>query len=284
MFAIIGVLVVTGSVIGGYLMVKGNLALLFQPAEFVIIFGAAIGGFLIASPAKVTALVAKNIAKIFIGKGPSKGKYLELLTLLYQLFSKIRKEGLISLEADVEAPDKSLLFKKYPNILKDHHIMDFICDNLKLIITSNIPPHELDNLMEIEIETHHSNELIPAGSINKVADALPGLGIVAAVLGVVITMQYVDSPPAVLGNKIAAALVGTFLGVLLCYGYIGPMAANLEHQVREDSVSYNVFRVALVAFVGGAAPQISVEFGRRAIPGKEKPTFSELEKAIRGVK
>lgn len=284
MFAIIGVLVVTGSVIGGYLMVKGNLALLFQPAEFVIIFGAAIGGFLIASPPKISALVVKNIARIFTAKGPTKAKYLELLTLLYQLFSKIRKEGLISLESDVETPAKSPLFKKYPNVLKDHHLMDFICDNLKLIITTNVPPHELDNLMEIEMETHHTNELLPAGSINKVADALPGLGIVAAVLGVVITMQYVDSPPAILGNKIAAALVGTFLGVLLCYGYVGPMAANLEHQVREDSVSYNVVRVALIAFVGGAAPQISVEFGRRAIPGKEKPGFNELEKAVRGGK
>lgn len=284
MFAIIGILVVTGSVLGGYLMVKGNLAILWQPAELLIIFGAAIGGFLIASPAKVTSLVMKSIARIFTAKGPTKAKYTELLTLLYQLFSKIRKEGLISLEADVETPKKSPLFNKYPNIMKDHHLLDFICDNLKVIITTNVPPHELDNLMELEMETHHTDALIPAGSINKVADALPGLGIVAAVLGVVITMQYVDSPPAILGNKIAAALVGTFLGVLLCYGYVGPMAANLEHQVREDAVSYNVVRVSLVSFVGGAAPQVAVEFGRRAIPGKEKPTFNELEKAVRGGK
>lgn len=284
MFAIIGILVVSLSVLGGYLMVKGNLAILWQPAELVIIFGSAIGGFLIASPAKVTSLVMKSIAKIFTAKGPTKAKYTELLTLLYQLFSKIRKEGLISLEADVETPQKSPLFNKYPNIMKDHHLLDFICDNLKVIITTNVPPHELDNLMELEMETHHTDALIPAGSINKVADALPGLGIVAAVLGVVITMQYVDSPPAILGNKIAAALVGTFLGVLLCYGYVGPMAANLEHQVREEAVSYNVVRVSLVSFVGGAAPQVAVEFGRRAIPGKEKPTFNELEKAVRGGK
>ncbi len=284
MFAIIGILVVTGSVLGGYLMVKGNLAILWQPAELLIIFGSAIGGFLIASPAKVTSLVMKSIARIFTAKGPTKAKYTELLTLLYQLFSKIRKEGLISLEADVETPQKSPLFNKFPNIIKDHHLLDFICDNLKVIITTNVPPHELDNLMELEMETHHTDALIPAGSINKVADALPGLGIVAAVLGVVITMQYVDSPPAILGNKIAAALVGTFLGVLLCYGYVGPMAANLEHQVREDAVSYNVVRVSLVSFVGGAAPQVAVEFGRRAIPGKEKPTFNELEKAVRGGK
>ncbi len=284
MFAIIGFLVVSGSVLGGYLMVKGNLAILWQPAELLIIFGSAIGGFLIASPPKVTSLVAKSIGRIFTGKGPTKFKYTELLTLLYQLFSKIRKEGLISLEADVETPAKSPLFNKYVNVMKDHHLLNFICDNLKLIITTNVPPHELDNLMDIEMETHHTDALIPAGSINKVADALPGLGIVAAVLGVVITMQYVDSPPAILGNKIAAALVGTFLGVLLCYGYVGPMAANLEHQVREDAVSYNVVRVSLVSFVSGAAPQVAVEFGRRAIPGKEKPTFNELEKAVRGGK
>lgn len=284
MFAIIGFLIVSGSVLGGYLMVKGNLAILWQPAELLIIFGSAIGGFLIASPPKVTALVAKNISKIFTAKSPSKAKYLELLTLLYQLFAKIRKEGLISLEADVENPQKSSLFNKYPNIMKDHHLMDFICDNLKVIITTNVPPHELDSLMELEMDTHHTDALIPAGSINKVADALPGLGIVAAVLGVVITMQYVDSPPAVLGNKIAAALVGTFLGVLMCYGYVGPMAANLEHQVRDEGISYNVVRIALVAFVGGSAPQVAVEFGRRAIPGKEKPTFNELEKAVRGGK
>ncbi len=284
MFAIIGILVVSGSVLGGYLMVKGNLAILWQPAEILIIFGAAIGGFFIASPPKVTALVMKSIGRIFSAKGPTKAKYLELLTLLYQLFSKIRKEGLISLEADVETPTKSPLFNKYQNIIKDHHLMDFICDNLKVIITTNVPPYELDNLMELEMDTHHTNALIPAGSINKVADALPGLGIVAAVLGVVITMQYVDSPPAVLGNKVAAALVGTFLGVLLCYGYVGPIAANLEHQVREEAISYNVVRVSLVSFVGGAAPQVAVEFGRRAIPGKEKPTFNELEKAVRGGK
>lgn len=284
MFVIIGILVVSGSVLGGYLMVKGNLSVLFQPAEIVIIVGAAIGGFLIASPPKVFASVIKSISRIFAGKNPSKAKYLELLTLLYQLYSKIRKEGLISLEADVENPHKSPLFKKYPNILKDHHLTDFICDNLKVIITTNVPPHELDNLMELEMETHHTHAMVPANSINKVADALPGLGIVAAVLGVVITMQYVDSPPAVLGSKVAAALVGTFLGVLLCYGYVGPMATNLEHQVREEAISYNVIRVSLVSFVGGAAPQVAVEFGRRAIPGKEKPTFNELEKALRGSK
>lgn len=284
MFAIIGIVVVLGSVIGGFLMEKGNLHVLFQPAEVVIIFGAAIGSFFIASPPKVVSLVAKNLPSVISGGGQSKGRYLELLSLLYQLFSKIRKEGLISIESDIENPEKSPIFKKYGGILSNHHAINFICDNLKVIITTNVPPHELDSLMELEIETHHHESMTPSHSISKVADALPGLGIVAAVLGVVLTMQYVDSPPAVLGHKIGAALVGTFMGVLMCYGFVGPMATNLEHKAKEESVYYQVIKVALVAFVGGAAPQMAVEFGRRAIPSKEKPTFDELEKELRKAK
>lgn len=284
MFAIIGIVVVLVSVIGGFLMEKGNLHVLFQPAEVIIIFGAAIGSFFIASPPKVVSLVAKNLPLIISSGGQSKEKYLELLSLLYQLFSKIRKEGLISIESDIENPDKSPIFKKYGDILANHHAINFICDNLKVIITTNVPPHELDSLMELEIDTHHHESLTPSHSISKVADALPGLGIVAAVLGVVLTMQYVDAPPAVLGHKIGAALVGTFMGVLMCYGFVGPMATNLEHKAKEESIYYQVIKVALVAFVGGAAPQMAVEFGRRAIPAKEKPTFDELEKELRKAK
>ncbi len=284
MFAIIGIVVVLVSVIGGFLLEKGNLHVLIQPAEVLIIFGAAIGSFLIASPAKVVSLVAKNLPRIISSSGQSKERYLELLSLLYQLFSKIRKEGLISIEADIENPEKSPIFKKYSSILSNHHAINFICDNLKVIITTNVPPHELDNLMDLEIETHHHEAMIPSHSISKVADALPGLGIVAAVLGVVLTMQYVDSPPAVLGHKIGAALVGTFMGVLMCYGFVGPMATNLEHKAKEESIYYQVIKVALVAFVGGAAPQMAVEFGRRAIPSKEKPAFDELEKELRKAK
>jgi chemotaxis protein MotA len=282
MFVIIGIAVVLGSIIGGYLMEEGNLHVLFQPAEVVIIFGAALGSFFIASPTKVVGLVFKNAFSIVAAKGQSKAKYLELLSLLYQLFSKIRKEGLVSIESDIENPPKSPIFQKHAGLLSNHHVLNFICDNLKVIITANIPPHELDNLMEIEIDTHHHEAMIPSHSVAKIADALPGLGIVAAVLGVVLTMGKIDQPPAVLGHSIGAALVGTFLGVLMCYGFVGPMSANLEHQASEGGAFFQVIRVALVAFVGGSAPQMAVEFGRRAIPDKEKPTFDELEKLVRG--
>jgi chemotaxis protein MotA len=282
MFVVIGLLLVTGSVIIGFMMEKGNPYVLIQPAEFVIIFGAALGAFFIASPPKVITAVVKNLASIVNSKSPDKTKYLELLLLLYQLFSKIRKEGLISIESDIEKPDNSPIFNKYQNTLSHGHLTNFICDNLKIIITTNVIPHELENLMEIETETHYHEALIPSKSIAKVADALPGLGIVAAVLGVVLTMGKIDEPPSVLGHSIGAALVGTFLGVLMCYGFVGPLATNLEHKTKEDIVFFKVIRVALVAFVGGAPPQMAVEFGRRAIPGKEKPTFEELENEIRG--
>ena len=282
MFVIIGLLLVTGSVIIGFMMEKGNPYILIQPAEFVIIFGAALGAFFIASPPKVITAVVKNVAAIVTSKSPDKAKYLDLLLLLYQLFSKIRKEGLISIESDIEKPDNSPIFNKYKNTLSHGHLTNFICDNLKIIITTNVIPHELENLMELETETYYHEALIPSKSIAKVADALPGLGIVAAVLGVVLTMGKIDEPPSVLGHSIGAALVGTFLGVLMCYGFVGPLATNLEHKTKEDIVFLKVIRVALVAFVGGAPPQMAVEFGRRAMPGKEKPTFEELENEIRG--
>ncbi len=282
MFVIIGLFLVSGSVIIGFMMEKGNPYILIQPAEFVIIFGAALGAFFIASPPKVITAVVKNVAAIVTSKSPDKAKYLDLLLLLYQLFSKIRKEGLISIESDIEKPDNSPIFNKYKDTLSHGHLTNFICDNLKIIITTNVIPHELENLMELETETHYHEALIPSKSIAKVADALPGLGIVAAVLGVVLTMGKIDQPPSVLGHSIGAALVGTFLGVLMCYGFVGPLATNLEHKTKEDIVFLKVIRVALVAFVGGAPPQMAVEFGRRAMPGKEKPTFEELENEIRG--
>lgn len=229
----------------------------------------------------MVSLVVKNISTIFSAGNSSKATYLELLSLLNLIFSKIRRDGLISIEADIENPKKSAIFGKYKSVVSNHHALDFICDNLKVIITANMPPHELDSLMDLDIDAHHHEALIPSSSISKVADALPGLGIVAAVLGVVLTMEKIDQPPAVLGHSIGAALVGTFLGVLMCYGFVGPMATNLEHKAKAREVYFQVIKVALVAFVGGAAPQMAVEFGRRAIPGKDRPTFAELEKAIR---
>ncbi len=281
MFSIIGIFVVIGSVAGGYLWHGGNLHVLWQPSELLIIGGAAIGGFLISSPGKVLGIVVSNLKTIFASTETSKDAYLELLSLLNLIFSKIRKDGLISIEADIENPFNSAIFNKYKTVLANHHALDFICDNLKVMITTNMPPHEMDNLMDIDITAHHKDEMIPSASISKIADGLPALGIVAAVLGVVLTMGKIDQPPAILGQSIGAALVGTFLGVLLAYGFVGPMAANLEHKAKDKEIYFEVIKVALVAFVGGSAPQMAVESGRRAIPTNGRPSFNELEKAIR---
>jgi len=277
-----GIGVVVAAVLGGFLMEHGNLAVLVQPAELVIIFGSAVGSFLIASPGKVATAVARNLGSLFRPATRSKTEYIALLTLLYRIFSKIRKEGLVAVEADIEDPRKSPLFADYPSVLADRQALAFLCDNLKVIVTTSVPPHELDSLLDIEIETHLHHAMVPSHSVSRVADSMPGLGIVAAVLGVVLTMGKIDQPPAVLGHSIGAALVGTFLGVLACYGFLGPIAANLEHRAKENETFLQVIKLAVVAFVGGSAPQMAVEFGRRAIPGDAKPTFDELERAIRG--
>jgi chemotaxis protein MotA len=280
MLVIIGAIVVFGAVIGGYVLEHGNLHVLWQPVELLIIGGAAVGSFVIQSPSKVLGLVLRSISKVFSAKGTSKGEYLDVLGLLNSIFSKMRKEGLIAIEGDIENPAESPIFAKYESVLKNHHAMDYICDNLKVIISTNVSPNELDDVMEFEIETHHHEALIPSHSVNKVAEALPALGIVAAVLGVVITMGKIDAPPAILGHSIGAALVGTFLGVLLSYGFVGPIATNLESIAEEEGVSFKVIKIALVSFVGGAAPQVAVEFARRVIPSGDKPTFNELEDAL----
>jgi chemotaxis protein MotA len=279
MYVILGIIIVLGSVIGGYTMEKGNINVLFQPAEIVIIFGAAFGSLLISSPPKVLKLILKDFGKIF--KDSSTTGYIELLSLLNNIFSKITKDGFISIEADIEYPRKSTIFQKYNNIISDKHILDFICDNLRVIMTINMSHHDLDSFLDIDIEANYSEALIPSISVAKIADALPGLGIVAAVLGVVLAMGKIDEPPAVIGHSIAAALVGTFLGVLLSYGFVSPVATNLEHKANESEVFFRVIKTALVSFVSGAPPQIAVESARRAIPKKDRPSFIELEKAIR---
>ncbi|MGQ9811899.1 MAG: flagellar motor stator protein MotA [Dissulfurimicrobium sp.] len=281
MFVLIGIGVVLTAVIGGYLMEHGNLSVLIQPAEVIIIFGAATGAFLIASPMKIVKIVVKNFARLITYKGPTKDNYLELLALLYQLFVKSRQHGLLAIESDIEHPEKSPIFSKYPNILANHHALNIICDNLKVVISTNLPAHELESLMDLDIETHHNEAMIPAHSIEKIADALPGLGIVAAVLGVVLTMGKIDKPPAELGHSIGSALVGTFMGVLMCYGFVGPMATNFEHQAHDDEIYLQIIKWALVSYIGGALPQIAVEFARRAIPDSEKPSFDELEKYVK---
>ncbi|MBI4632607.1 MAG: flagellar motor stator protein MotA [Deltaproteobacteria bacterium] len=284
MFAIIGMIIVTASVVGGYLMEHGNLSLLVQPAELVIIGGAALGGFVVASPLKIIKAVISAITRMFSHKPYSKEEYAEALMLLNGIFYKIRQQGLVSVESDVDSPKDSPLFNRYPKILKNHHAINLITDTLRTVMTTTIAPHEMEALIDTELESHHEEGLLPSQSLSTVADSLPGLGIVAAVLGVVLTMGKISEPPEVIGHSVGAALVGTFLGVLLCYGYVGPMAKNLEHIAMEDLQYLNVLKVALLAFIGGAAPKVAVEFGRRVIPANVKPSFAELEESFRQAK
>ena len=282
MFAIIGIVVVTMAIIGGYLLEHGNLSVLVQPAELVIIGGAALGALIVASPLNVIKAVFQAVARMFSHKPYTKEDYIEILLLLNGIFYKIRQQGLVSIESDVDRPEESSLFAQYPRILKNHHAISFITDTLRTVMTTTIAPHELEALIDNELEGHSEEVLLPSQTLSFVADSLPGLGIVAAVLGVVITMGKINEPPEVLGHSVGAALVGTFLGVLLCYGYVGPMAKNINHIAMEDLQYLNVVKVALLAFIGGgAAPKVAIEFGRRVIPGNVKPSFLEVEESFR---
>jgi len=284
MIAIVGFIVVISAVVGGYLLAHGNLSVLFQPTEVLIIFGAAIGGFLISSPLKVVKKVAGAVAGIFTGKNLSKEDYLEALLLLNRIFYKIRQQGLVSIESDVDRPEESPVFSKFPHILKNERALNLITDTLRTVMTTTIAPHELEALLDSELETHMEELTNPSKSVNFIADALPGLGIVAAVLGIVITMGKIGEPPEILGQHVGAALVGTFLGVLLCYGFVGPMGRSLEHTATEHLQYLTVLKVSLLSFIGGAAPKVAVEFGRRVIPTEVRPTFLEVEEAFRQAK
>lgn len=284
MFVILGVVIVFGSVLGGYMMEQGNLSLLFQPAELVIIFGAALGGFVISSPVKVIKAVKSGIFRMFKSKIYSRDDYVEALLLLSEIFYKIRKEGLVSIESDLDEPAKSSIFKKYPKFLNNHHAVSFLTDTLRTLTITDIEAHELASLLDYEIDAHHEEANIPSRSIAAVADALPGLGIVAAVMGIVITMKKISEPPEVLGHSIGAALVGTFLGVLTCYGFVGPMSRNLENIANEDREYLTVIKAALLAFVNTPSPQVAIEFARRVVPNDLRPTFLELETLIKKAK
>jgi chemotaxis protein MotA len=281
----IGFLGVLGAVVGGYILAHGNLSVLFQPAEFIIIFGAATGALVISSPKHVLIGVIKGAIKTITGGGGySKKDYMEALLLITEIFTKIRKEGLISIEQDVEEPQNSPIFSKYPKFMKNHHALGLLTDTLRTVMTTTVSPYELESILDSELETLHETESAPAKNLTNIAESLPGLGIVAAVLGVVITMGKIKEPPDVLGHSIGAALVGTFLGVLMCYGFVGPLARRLEASVNEEKEYLQVIKAALVSFVGGAAPQIAVEFARRGIPPHLRPSFHELEEEIRALK
>lgn len=285
MLAIMGAAIVLMGVIGGYLLEHGNLHMLYQPAELVIIGGASLGAFFIGYPPKLVKEVVHIVQRILGNKSTyKKEEYMDVMRLLSDIFSKIRKDGLISIESDVDSPAKSKIFTKYPSFLNRHHAVTFVTDTLRTVMTTTIEPHELEALLETELDAHHESAMLPSKSINTVADSLPGLGIVAAVLGVVLTMSKMNEPPEVLGESIGAALVGTFLGVLLCYGFVGPLSRNMEQVAGADSEYLVVLKVSLMAFIRGAPPQISVEFGRRVIPSELRPTFLEVENALKAKK
>jgi chemotaxis protein MotA len=281
MFVIIGIVVVIGAIIGGYLMEHGNVRVLLQPAELLIIGGAAIGTVLIANPLHILKKIAGGLAGIFKGSPYDKSKYMESMKMLFELFSRARKEGLMALESDSDNPDQSPVFSKYPAFLKDHHAQQFVCDTIRMASVGGIEPFDMDQMMELDMEVHHHEASVPVASLSTMADSLPGLGIVAAVLGVVITMGALGGPPEQIGHKVAAALVGTFLGILLCYGFVGPISANMAKTTDEEHAYYHVLRVVIVSFIKGSPPSIAVEFGRRAIPGHQRPTFNELDKFIK---
>lgn len=281
MFVIIGFLVVVFSVLGGYVLAKGNLSVLWQPTELLVIGGAALGGFLISNPMKVIKATIGAVLGVLTSSAYQKEDYIDALLLLNGLFYKIRQQGLVSIESAVDAPQESPLFNQYPKVIKNHQAVDLISDTLRTVMTTTIAAHELEALIDTELETYYEEIILPSKSVNSVADALPGLGIVAAVLGIVITMGKISEPPEVLGHYIGAALVGTFLGVLLCYGFVGPLGKNLEHEAHEKMQYLSVIKVALIAFLGGSAPKVAVEFGRRVIPENAKPSFAEIEEALR---
>jgi chemotaxis protein MotA len=277
MFAIAGILLVFGAIVGGYLMEHGNLRVLLQPAELLIIGGAGFGTVLTANPPAVLKALLNGLSAVFGNSKYDKSLYQSTLKQLYDVMQKARKKGLTDLEGDVEHPEKSDLFKTW-----DHHLRDFICDTLRMAMTGGPTPFELDQVMELDMEVHHHYAQLPANALTTVADSLPGLGIVAAVLGVVITMGAIGGPPEEIGRKVAAALVGTFLGILLCYGVLGPMAGKMGKAAEEEGHFYHVVRVALIAFLKGTSPLMAVEFGRRAVPAHIRPSFSDLENACKG--
>ncbi|NVJ62155.1 MAG: flagellar motor stator protein MotA [Gammaproteobacteria bacterium] len=279
---LIGMIIVLAAVLGGYVLSHGQLVALWQPFELLIIGGAALGAFIIANPAKVSLEALRNIPKLFSRSRYSKILYMELLAMLYDIFSVMRKEGLIAIEEHIEDPKSSSVFTKYPLLRKDQQSIEFICDYLRLMMIGDMTPYELENLIDIELETHHHDELAPGMAIGKVADALPGFGIVAAVLGIVITMQSLGGPPEEIGYHVAAALVGTFLGILLAYGFVGPISTAMEYRAHEKANFYGCIKACIMASLNGVPPQVAIEFGRKTLPHKVRPGFEELEARVRG--
>ena len=264
MLLIVGYVIILASAVGTY-AVHGSLAALWMPLEYVAIFGLALGGFVAGNGIKTVKATLAALPSVFKGSHLNKALYMDLLAMLFEILAKVRKEGLMSIENDIENPHESAVFSKYPSIVKDHHVMEFICDYLRMMVGGNLNAFEIENLMDIEIETHHQEAHVPAHAVSKLADAVPAFGIVVAVMGVVNVMGSVGAPPAVLGKMIGGALVGTFLGILLAYGFVAPIAGQLEQRVEEEGKIFQVVKTVLLASMNGYAPQVAVEFGRKVL-------------------
>ena len=281
MLVIIGYVLVCASVFGGFAMSGGHLAVLFQPLELLMIGGAGLGAFLVGNNGKAIKATLAALPTLLKGSRYTKDLYMEMMSLLFDVLSKVRKEGLMSIEGDIDSPQDSPLFSKYPAVIEDHHIVEFMTDYLRLMVSGNMDAFQIENLMDNEIETHHHEGAVPAHCIAKLGDGLPAFGIVAAVMGVVHTMESVGIPPAELGILIAHALVGTFLGILLAYGFVGPLASLLEQKLDESTKMFQCVKVTLLASLNGYAPALAVEFGRKVLFSTERPTFGELEEHIK---
>ncbi|MEZ0231345.1 MAG: flagellar motor stator protein MotA [Methylophilaceae bacterium] len=284
MLVIVGYVIVVGSVFGGFALAGGHLAALFQPLELLMIGGGALGAFFVGNDGKSIKATLKSLPSLLKGSKYNKQRYMDLLALLFEILSKVRKDGLMSIEDEVENPENSAIFSKYPEILADHHLIEFITDYLRLMISGSMDAFQIENLMDNEIDTHHHEGLIPAHCIAKIGDGLPAFGIVAAVMGVVHTMESVGIPPSELGMLIAHALVGTFLGILLAYGFVGPLSGLLEQKLDESTKMFQTVKTTILASLNGYAPAIAVEFGRKVLYSTERPGFSELEDHVKQAK
>lgn len=284
MFIIIGIVVVMGCVIAGFLMINGPLGVLIQPSEFVVIGGAVIGATIAANPLKFLMRIMSSLPVALKGSPYNKKTYSEVLRMQYEVFINSKKGGLLSIEEDVNNPMSSSIFTQYPSFVANHHAVDFFCDAMKMLVNGACSPEELEIMLEAELETHHEEGAIVPTLLQRASDALPGLGIVAAVLGIVVTMQHLDGPPEELGHHVGAALVGTFLGLLLSYGFLAPIAANLENLAQDEAKYFNCIKAGVVAFANGAAPMTAVEFARKTVYSFDRPPTSELEPMLKEIK
>lgn len=281
MALILGAIIVFASVLGGYVLSGGHLLVLWQPTEVLIIFGAALGSFIIANPLHIIKQVFQGTLQLLTGSPFNKAFYLDLLSLLHDIFYKCRKQGIMAIEEDIDNPAASEIFSRYPAVMKSKELLVFITDYLRIISSGNMAPHEIEGMMESEIDSRSEELGEPANAVDKIAEALPGLGIVAAVLGIVITMNFLSEGPERIGLAVAAALVGTFLGIWMGYGFVGPASIALEHHANYELKAYECAKSAIVAMVAGQAPQMAVEFGRKALPTEKRPAFQELNDHVR---